>query len=143
LWTYSVLSGVTVAAFAAGLPWGPLGVVLALAVASLVIRVPILYYLAGRRGPVSTADLWKGFFSHLLCWTVIFVTTIVARGMVSHSAPVVQLLVCAPLGIIAGAVVVFATARSRATALYLWATLRRSLTTPFFWHASDVPGKTR
>jgi len=74
---------------------------------------------------------------------VIYATTTVARSMVSHSAPVVQLLVCGPLGIMAGAAVVFAAARSRASALYLWATMRRSFATPFFWHASDVPRKTR
>jgi len=127
LQTYLVLSFVTVSAFIVGLKWGPLGVVLALAAASLMIRQPILYHLAGRRGPVRTADLWKGFLSHLPCWVAVYATTTLALSMVGHAAPLVQLLVCGPVGLAAAAGVVFALKRPRESALYTWNTIRSSL----------------
>ena len=55
----------TVAAYVLGLHWGPLGIVWSLAITSLLIRLPWVYYLAGRQGPVSTSDhwLWANFAS--------------------------------------------------------------------------------
>ena len=124
---YLILSIVTVAAFIAGLPWGPLGVVLALAAASLLIRLPIFYYLAGRRGPVRTADLWKGFLHHLPCWGGVYAATTLARAMVGEATPLVQLLICGPFGLAAGVGVAFALERPRATTLYAWKAVRSSL----------------
>jgi hypothetical protein len=46
-----------------GLPFGPLGVAIGFSATGLLVRLPILYYVAGRRGPVSTADLWVRFFA--------------------------------------------------------------------------------
>ncbi len=127
--TYSVLSFVTVAAFVAGLPWGPLGIVLALAVASLMIRLPILYYLAGRRGPVSTSDLWRGFLAHLPCWVAVYVAATAAHSIVGQAAPLVQLLVCVPVGLVGGAAAILILQRPRASVLYTWRTVRHSVTT--------------
>lgn len=127
LHTYLIAGAVTVGAYLVGLRWGPLGVVLALAVTSLVIRMPILFYLAGRGGPVRSADLWKSFLSHLPCWVAVYAGTTLARTMVGQASPVVQLLVCGPFGLAAGAAVAFALKRPRATAIYSWNTLRGSL----------------
>jgi len=126
---YSVLSVVTVVAYIAGLPWGPLGVVLALSVASLLIRLPIFYHLAGKRGPVRAADLWKGFLYHMPCWGAVFAATTFARTMLGETPPLVQLLVCAPVGLIVGAGAIFALKRPRESALYALKTLRTSLAT--------------
>lgn len=127
LHAYSILSIVTVAAYIAGLPWGPLGVVLGLSVASLLIRLPIFYHLAGRRGPVRTTDLWKSFLHHLPCWGAVYAATTLARSMLGEATPAVQLLVCGPLGLAVGAGVVFALERPRESALYAWKTVRTSL----------------
>ena len=127
LHTYSVAGAVTVGAYLVGLPWGPLGIVLALAATSLVIRLPILYHLAGRRGPVRSADLWTGFLSHLPCWAAAYGAATLARTMVSHAAPLVQLLVCVPFGMAAGVGAAFALRRPRTSALYAWNTVRSSL----------------
>ena len=64
-WLFASLLGscITVASFVAGLPFGPVGVAIAYSVAGLFIGVPILYYFAGRQGPVTTADLWTRDFS--------------------------------------------------------------------------------
>lgn len=131
LHTYLLLSGVTVGAFLAGLAWGPLGVVLALAVASFVIRLPILYHLAGRRGPVRTVDLWKAFASHLPCWVAVYAATTLVHRSLGPAEPLVQLLVCAPVGLVAAAGLVLVLQRPRESALYTWNTLRGSLARPW------------
>ena len=53
----------TLASFVVGLPFGPFGVAIAFSATGLLVRLPILYYVAGRRGPVSTSDLWVRFLA--------------------------------------------------------------------------------
>lgn len=62
LHSHTMAGAVTVGAFLLGWRCGPLGIILALAFTSLAIRLPIVYYLVGRRGPVATSDLWIGFW---------------------------------------------------------------------------------
>lgn len=103
-----VASGaVAFASYLVGLHWGPLGVIVSLAITSLVIRLPIVYYFAGRSGPVATRDLWASFLSHLPCWVTVFLTTTLAHMAIKHALPVIQLLVCGPIGVAAGAALFF------------------------------------
>ncbi len=46
----------------AGLPWGAIGVAASYAAADLFISTPILFWYAGRRGPVRTSDLYRTIF---------------------------------------------------------------------------------
>jgi O-antigen/teichoic acid export membrane protein len=124
-----VLSVLTVVFFFAGLPWGPLGVVMALAIGSLLVRLPILYHLAGRCGPVSAAHLWRSFLAYLPCWGGVYITTSLAYSMVEEATPLVQLLVCGPVGLLSAAAVVFALERPRQSALYAFRWVRTSLAT--------------
>lgn len=124
---HTLAGAVTVGSFVVGLHWGPLGMILALAFTSLVIRLPIVYYLAGRSGPVSTSDLWLGFFSNLPCWGAVYLTTTLAFMTVEQAAPLVQLLVCVPAGLGAGAALIFLFRRPRASASYAWNTVKSSL----------------
>ena len=64
-------SGITIASFVAGLPFGPVGLAISYSIAGLFIGTPILYYFAGRKGPVTTADLWTGIFRYLPLWIVV------------------------------------------------------------------------
>lgn len=52
----SALSAVTIVA---GLPWGATGVAATFAVGGLVVRLPVLFWMVGRRGPVSAWDMVK------------------------------------------------------------------------------------
>lgn len=52
-------TGLTVGAIVAGLPWGPVGVATSYGVSGLLIRTPLLFWFAGRRGLVRTADLYR------------------------------------------------------------------------------------
>jgi PST family polysaccharide transporter len=110
----SVISAsVTVASFLAGLPFGPVGVAISYSASYVLILLPVVYYIAGRQGPVKTRDLWSRFFRHLPLWGVVCGATWLARLLVMDSRPVVQLLVRAPIGLLAGAafILVFAPAR--------------------------------
>jgi len=77
----SINSFITLASFIIGLPFGPLGVAIAFSAIGLLVRLPILYYITGRRGPVNTSDLWTRCLRHLPLWVVMFVATWLMRGM--------------------------------------------------------------
>ncbi len=84
----------TVISVAAGLPFGPAGVALAFACTGLLVRMPVQYYIAGRSGPVSTRDLWTVFLSYLPTWGAVFCATYLARRLVLHTSPFIQLCIC-------------------------------------------------
>jgi len=89
----------TILAYLLGLHWGPLGVIVSLSIVSITIRLPVVYWIAGRSGPVRTSDLWSGFISHLPCWVMVFLTTSAIYRVVNHSSPIIQLIVCVPIGL--------------------------------------------
>jgi PST family polysaccharide transporter len=114
----------TVAAYLLGLHWGPLGIILSLAITSLLIRLPLVYYIAGRQGPVSTSDLWGGFFSQLPLWGTVYLMTRLAHAAFHDLAPVMQVLICAPIGVLGGAVLTLPFRRFRESAIYAWNMIR-------------------
>ncbi len=120
LHTYMMTGSVTVGAYLTGLMWGPLGVVMGLAIAGVTIRMPILYYLAGRRGPVSTTDLWTSFLAHLPCWCAVVATGMAIRPFVADSQPIVQVLICAPPAAAASLSIAMLFKRSRGSVLFAW-----------------------
>jgi PST family polysaccharide transporter len=124
---YVVLAIITVVAFVVGLRWGAVGVVMALATVSLFVRLPILYHLAGRRGPVKSADLWGGFLSHLPCWVGAYLGAFLAHRALEGAPPLVDLLVCAPVGMVGGALMLVMLRRPRESARQAWRTVRHSL----------------
>src|SRR5207245_8493021 len=99
---FDLIAFVPLASFVIGLPFGPLGVAIAFSAIGLLGRLPILYYIAGRRGPVTTSDLWTRFFRQLPLWVVMFVTTWLIRSAVADLHPLTQSLICAPIGVLAG-----------------------------------------
>lgn len=118
---------VTIGSYFLGLYWGPIGVVVTLAIVSMAIRLPIVYYLAGRQGPVTTKDLWRAFFSHLPCWGTVYSATAIAHMLMKDKAAIVQLLVCGPIGLAVGSVVVLAFRRPRQSAAYAWNAFKNSV----------------
>lgn len=52
-------SALCLTAIVAGLPWGAVGIAASLAIVGLVLRAPVAFWLATRRGPVSMADTWR------------------------------------------------------------------------------------
>jgi O-antigen/teichoic acid export membrane protein len=127
LYNHTLGGTITLASYAIGLHWGPLGVIVATAITSMAIRMPMVYYFAGRRGPVTTGDLWMAFFSHLPCWATVYLATTLGHMMLRDAAPIVQLLVSGPIGLGAGAVLVLMFRRPRQSASYAWNKLRTAV----------------
>jgi PST family polysaccharide transporter len=115
--TNGLTAAATVCSFAVGLPFGPAGVAFAYSASGLLLVLPIVYYKAGRQGPVNTTDLWMGFLRQLPVWAVVCGGAYAARMLVTNSRPAAQLLVCAPLGMLAGAIFIFLFPPSRRVAL--------------------------
>lgn len=57
-------AGVIVTSFVIGLPYGPVGVAMAYAIADIGLRAPITWWVAGRRGPVDLAAMLRSFTPH-------------------------------------------------------------------------------
>jgi len=108
-WLFASLLGsfFTVASFVAGLPFGPVGVAIAYSAAVLFLGMPNIYYFAGRQGPVSTADLWSVIFRYLPLWIVVCGVTWLVHLLLMNSPCLVQLVVCAPVGLLAGAILIY------------------------------------
>jgi O-antigen/teichoic acid export membrane protein len=130
----SVVSGLTLGSFVVGLPFGPAGVAICYSVSCALLQLPYVYYIAGRVGPVSTKDLWRGCLRHLPLWGVTFGTAWLARAFVLDATPWMQLLLCGPVALLAGGAYVAVAAPSRRVAVNLFSIMRdlknaRSLTT--------------
>jgi polysaccharide transporter, PST family len=110
-------SGLIVASFLVGLPFGPVGVGLAYSIASVCILLPIHFYFAGRVGFVTTADLWGAFFRHAPVWVVLCVAVWPVRLLTASFAPLTQLLICMPVALLASAVFICLYPPSRHIAL--------------------------
>jgi PST family polysaccharide transporter len=52
-------SGLCLAAILVGLHWGVVGVAAGLAAAAMLLRMPMAFWLATRRGPVSLGQIWR------------------------------------------------------------------------------------
>ncbi|HET7102974.1 MAG TPA: lipopolysaccharide biosynthesis protein [Terracidiphilus sp.] len=120
---HSISGLITILAYLIGLHWGPLGLLISLAIIGLTIRQPIIYFLAGRRGHVRTRDLWGGFFSHLPCWAAVFLPTWLAYRLMEGLSPLLQLLVCIPVGLGIGFVLVLLFPSPRRSALFVFSRL--------------------
>jgi O-antigen/teichoic acid export membrane protein len=130
LHTYIIAGALTVVAYLMGLRWGAMGVVWTIAAVSLTIRLPIIYYLAGRKGPVRSSDLWIGFLSHLPCWAGVLAGAAIGRALMMNYGVLMQLIVGAFCGLVFGIGVTFALKRPRNSALYAWENIRKVIARP-------------
>ena len=117
-------SSITVTAFLVGLPFGPAGVAVSYSAACFLILLPVIHYIAGRRGPVTTKDLWGRFLTHLPLWIVVSSTTWLSRFLIMDSRPLVQLLVRTPIGLLAGGLFICIASPTRRCVLDLIQALR-------------------
>lgn len=63
-------AAIIVTAFVIGLPYGPLGVAMAYAIADVALRAPMTWWAAGRRGPVDLGALVRSFTPHAVAMGV-------------------------------------------------------------------------
>ena len=120
----SISAVVVAASFIAGLPFGPAGVAISYSAFCLLIQLPIVYYLAGRSGPVSARDLWAGFIRQLPVWVIVCAVTWLVRSPIPDDQPFKELFIAAPSGLFAGVALIFVYPPARRVALKLCLTLR-------------------
>ncbi len=117
--SHSITSVLLVLSYVVGLYLaGPLGLILSVAVMTATVNLPIVYYIAGRTGPVSTGDLWSSFFLHLPAWGTVYVGTLLARMAASNLSPLMQVLVCMPTGLLVGGALLMPFRRFRENFLF-------------------------
>jgi O-antigen/teichoic acid export membrane protein len=122
--TSSIVSTVTLCAFLAGLPFGPVGVAVSYSASCILIELPWVLYKAGRQGPVSRRDLWIGCLRHLPVWGIVCGTAWLTRTFVLDANPWTQLLLCGPVALLAGAGYIAVSAPSRQVVVSLFSVLR-------------------
>jgi PST family polysaccharide transporter len=122
---FGIISAIVmVGSYIAGLPYGPAGVAIAYSTACMLILVPICYWLAGRRGPVSAGDLWIGFLKHLPVWGIVTLVAWLMRTAILNFSPLAQLAICIPASLLAGGAFIFVYTPSRRVAASLYSILR-------------------
>lgn len=116
-----IFSIALVASFVAGLPFGPVGIAAGTACFGLLVRLPVQNYIVGRKGPVSTADLWTvplKYFPNFLI--VLVLTWLLLKALPLDLRPILQLCICTPVGIVAGILITLGVPSQRREALRLW-----------------------
>lgn len=122
--TSAIISSVTLCSFLAGLPFGPAGVAIFYSSSCVLIQLPVVYYIAGRQGPVRRKDLWLGSLRHLPVWGVVCGTAWLARTFVLGANPWMQLFLCTPVALLAGAAYIGVSTPSRRVAVNLFSIMR-------------------
>ena len=122
--SYLVISIIVALSFIGGLPFGPVGVAIAYSVSCLLVQMPVLFWLAGRAGPVKTVDLWIGFLKHLPVWGVVALVVWLVRLPIPDEQALKEFLIATPSGLLAGAAFIFAYSPSRRVAMNLFSILR-------------------
>jgi len=125
--TAAFTSGILIGSFAIGLFYGPTAVAIGYSLSGLVLQLPLTFYIAGRKGPVTTRDLWLGFFRHTPVLTATVAGTWLAMSSANVLSPFQQIALGVPAGIAAAAAAMFLWPPSRQAAirmLAVWRTLR-------------------
>jgi len=77
---------ISVAAFVVGLPDGALGVARAYAIADIVIKMPFVWWVISRSGPVRLPDLLTAAWPHCLAIATAGSGLVLARGLIEGSS---------------------------------------------------------
>ena len=120
----SYLSTLAIISFVVGLPFGAAGVALSFSISGLLVRLPILFHIAGGKGPVTRKDLWLGFLRHLWLWPVVYFSTRCMLHFCPQLPPFLQILVAMPVGLACAAAFVLVYPPQRRVAARLWETVK-------------------
>jgi len=120
----SMVSVLIVFSFIAGIPFGPTGVAISFSVTGLLIRLPILYYYAGKSGPIKSSDLWKGLLKYTPLWIVIFMVTYITIIYFKDYSPLLRVLIGGSTGLVFTSTLFVAISPLRNSVLSLRSALR-------------------
>jgi PST family polysaccharide transporter len=82
----------TVLAIVAGLPWGPRGVAIGYAITSLLVRTPLMFWIAGTVSSVRTSDFYWTMAPFLFASIILLAVLAWFRWQVAITEPVLGLL---------------------------------------------------
>ena len=94
-WYGAFNAAMSTVAFCAGLPWGPIGVAAAYSISQVLLRSPVMWWMATRTGPVRLRDLCNAATMHALASAASFTAIIVVRQAITlDGIPALALFVC-------------------------------------------------
>jgi PST family polysaccharide transporter len=93
-----------VGAWVVGLRFGLLGVAVAYSASGTAIGLPLMFFFAGRRGPVGALDLWLALGRHTPLLVIVFTATWLTRSAAPTLQTVGQLVLSGTAGLAAAAV---------------------------------------
>jgi PST family polysaccharide transporter len=125
--TNGILSAITILAFLIGLPYGAMGMALAFSLSGLFVRLPLLYYWVGRRGPVRTPDLWRVFLLHLPSALTVYAAAAGACAVTKDHGSIIQLLTAGVMSAIVAVATICVSSRRRQIASHLAISVKASL----------------
>ena len=102
----------TVLTIIAGLPWGAIGVAISYVTGQLLLT-NIGYWYVGRRGPVHTIDLYRTIAPFLFAAGFALLSCVLFRLQVHPSKPLVGMLWCSVIALLATLVVLIAVPGGR------------------------------
>jgi PST family polysaccharide transporter len=117
-------SGIIVLSFLIGLHWGAIGVSIAYAICINLIATPLLLWYVGRRGPVTTADLYRVCGLPLLAAMCVCSALLIFRFFVTQHGIAIDLSVCVGLSIVATLLCYASFAQGRQTLRESWRLMR-------------------
>jgi O-antigen/teichoic acid export membrane protein len=120
----------TLLSVAVGLPYGATGVALSSALAGLVIRLPVQFYITGKCGPVSAKDLWGIFFRHLPMGIAVAVASWLVRQVMTAYVPLAQLVVGSVAGGLVALLIAIVSPTLRSEVRFIQEKLQRFITRP-------------
>jgi PST family polysaccharide transporter len=122
--TASISACVTMTLFTLALPLGATGLAATYSASGLLVGLPISTYIGGKNGPVRSRDVWTVFAAHFPVFLAVLSATWAARQWLPQSSDVMQLVVCAPIGLLTGLAVFMLLPRSRRSAIQISSALR-------------------
>ncbi|MXQ13583.1 oligosaccharide flippase family protein [Microvirga makkahensis] len=85
-----VSSTSTIASFAVGLPWGPLGVAVSYVISDYALRLPFIWYMTGRAGYVGVGDIYRTVGPHA-CGLLMSASALVLIKASLHAPSLIEL----------------------------------------------------
>jgi PST family polysaccharide transporter len=112
-------AALTIVSIVVGLRWGPIGVAAAYGIVGLLIRTPLLFWFAGRAGPVTTMGLYRDLapFASVAC--AVLVSLFAFRLWVAGTNPLLNLVAAAGITAVVSLVVLVILPSGRETLLDL------------------------
>lgn len=89
-------STISIVSILIGLPFGPIGVAAGFALGTTFVRVPMCFWLAGRKGPVTVADLFGSVAPSVIAGCAVFAAVFAFRHLplAETASPIVALMLC-------------------------------------------------